>query len=217
MPVRRVPKNYRNVTGITAAAKAEGQAAFESTLERDLLILLEFSPEVRRFEVQPVTLTWLDGDRERRYTPDALAHFRPHGGTEPPPLLYEVKYRDELRADWTKLRPKFKAAVRFAKVQGWRFKLITEQEIRTPYFANARFLQPFVRQGPPAIEDMDLLDDALLELREADIDELLHAVCRDEWNRARLMPALWYLIGTFHFSTDLHVPLTMKSRLWNKE
>lgn len=217
MPVRRIPKNYRSVTGITAARKAVGQAQFESTLERDLLTLLEFSPEVRQFEVQPVTLTWSDGTRKRRYTPDALALFEHQSGVEPTPMLYEIKYRDDLRAGWKELRLKFRAAVRFAKAQGWRFKLITEREIRTPYLANAQFLLTFVRQGPPPVEDMDLLDSALLDLREADIDSLLQAVCRDEWNRARLMPALWYLIGTFHFGADLHVPLTMKSRLWNKE
>ena len=44
MPVRKIPKNYRNVTGIAAHAKADGPAAYESTLERDFITLLEFSP-----------------------------------------------------------------------------------------------------------------------------------------------------------------------------
>lgn len=186
MPVRKIPKNYRNVTGITAARKADGPAQFESTLERDFLTLLEFSPEVRQFEVQPVALSWQDGARERRYTPDALVRFRHQHGTEPTPLLYEVKYRADLRADWAELRPKFRAAVRFAKAQSWRFKLVTEREIRTPYLDNARFLLPYVRQGsPPVEEDMDLLDETLQTLREADVESLLQAACRDDWTRAR--------------------------------
>ncbi|QHG88224.1 TnsA endonuclease N-terminal domain-containing protein [Xanthomonas sp. NCPPB 1638] len=216
MPVRKIPKNYRNVTGITAARKADGPAQFESTLERDFLTLLEFSPEVRLFEVQPVALSWRDGIRERRYTPDVLVRFQHQHGAEPTPLLYEVKYRTDLRADWAELRPKFRAAVRFAKAQGWRFKLITEREIRTPYLDNARFLLPYVLQVPPPAEDMDLLDEALQALREADVEGLLQAASRDEWTRARLMPAAWYLVGIRHFSADLHAPLTMHSRLWNK-
>jgi len=67
MPARKIPKNYRNVTGIAAASKAEGAVGFESTLERDFLTLLEFSPDVERFEVQPVTLPWHDGTQARRY------------------------------------------------------------------------------------------------------------------------------------------------------
>lgn len=215
MPARKIPKNYRNVTGIAAVRKAHGLAQFESTLERDLLTLLEFSPEVRQVEVQPVTLTWWDGLHERRYTPDALAHFNYRPGGEPPPLLYEVKFRSDLRAGWSEWRPKFRAASRFAKAQGWRFKLITEKEIRTPYLANAQFLLPFVRRGPPPVEDMDVLDAALRQTGNTDVDGLLQSICRDAWNGARLMPALWYLVGTFHFGVNLQMPLTMKSSVWN--
>ena len=42
MPVRKIPKNYRNVTGVAAHRKADGPAMFESTLERDFIALLEF-------------------------------------------------------------------------------------------------------------------------------------------------------------------------------
>lgn len=58
MPVRNIPKNYRSVTGRLRTEKSEGQAAFESTLERDLLILLRFDPTVEGFEVQPLTLRY---------------------------------------------------------------------------------------------------------------------------------------------------------------
>ena len=75
MPVRKIPKNYRSVTGILTSSKAEGPAAFESTLERDLFALLEFSPDVKKFEVQPVTIPWVDSHGiQRRYTPDVLVY-----------------------------------------------------------------------------------------------------------------------------------------------
>ncbi len=214
MPARKVPKNYRNVTGIVAASKAEGAAEFESTLERDLLILLEFSPGVERFEVQPVSLTWHDGTEERRYTPDVLVHFKRTGRTPATAVLYEVKYRDDLREGWQEFRPRFRAATRFARGQGWRFKLITDREIRTTYLVNARFLLPYVRQGPPSEADMNLLDVTLENLREANVEQLLQAACQDQWNRARLLPAVWYLVGTFYLGVDLHRPLTMHSTLW---
>jgi len=143
MPVRKIAKSYRNVTGIVAAAKAAGPAQFESTLERDFLTQLEFSPYVRNFEAQPVTLRWHDAERERRYTPDVLVYFKAQHGIEPTPLLREVKYRSDLREQWLDLKPTFRAAVRFARAQGWRFKLVTEAEIRTPYLENARFVREF--------------------------------------------------------------------------
>ena len=59
MPVRKIPKNYRNVTGIAAATKSGGAAQFESTLERDFISLLEFLPEVKSIDPQPVKIEWL--------------------------------------------------------------------------------------------------------------------------------------------------------------
>lgn len=35
MPIRKIPKNYRNITGIAPCNKAVGIAAYESSLERD--------------------------------------------------------------------------------------------------------------------------------------------------------------------------------------
>ena len=49
MPVRKIPKNYRNVTGVASHHKATGRAQFESTLERDFLTLLKFNRVLPRF------------------------------------------------------------------------------------------------------------------------------------------------------------------------
>ena len=53
MPVRKIRKNYRSVTGVFTGQKNEGSTEFESTLERDLFTLLEFSPDVLKYEAQP--------------------------------------------------------------------------------------------------------------------------------------------------------------------
>lgn len=60
MPIRTIPKNYRDVTGFVANSKVEGKAMFESTPERDWLTLLQFAVEVERFEVQPIKVLWFD-------------------------------------------------------------------------------------------------------------------------------------------------------------
>lgn len=212
MPVRKIPKNYRNVTGVASHHKATGRAQFESTLERDFLTLLEFNPAVESFEVQPVTIHWLDeSDKNRTYTPDVLAYFHsPHH----PTTLYEVKYRSELKEHWTDLKPKFKAALQFARSRGWRFKLITEMEIRETSLKNAKFLLPFVKKGPASETDMDILDTAIESLIHSTPKDLLAYIYQDQWNQARLLPTLWYLIGTRQIATDLDQPLTMSSRIW---
>jgi hypothetical protein len=214
MPIRKIPKNYRNVTGIAAHAKAGGAAQFESTLERDFISLLEFSPEVSAFDVQPIVLEWFDSKgKSHTYTPDTLVSFRKKDGLVPTPWLCEVKYRDELREKWLELRPKFKAAVRFAKAQGWRFRIVTEEEIRTPYLANVRFLMRY-RLPYPDANLMQIAVDRLAEMRETDAEGLIKAIYHDEWNQAMMLSVIWYLVATFQIGADLHQPLTMKSRIW---
>ena len=214
MPVRKIPKNYRNVTGVAARSKAIGQAMFESTLERDLITLLQFDSRVSRFEVQPMRIEWCDDSgSERAYTPDVLAYF---DDSDMKTTLYEAKYRSELKADWQNLKPKFKAAIKCAREQGWRFKIITEKEIRTPHLENAKFLLPFIQKGPQNETDMDVLDGTLRELKQSTPNVLLTHIYEDEWNRAKLMPTLWYLVGTGHFGSDFNSKLTMNSPIWKK-
>lgn len=216
MPIRQIPKNYRNVTGVIASVKVDAPVQFESTLERDFYTLLEFAPEVSYYEVQPVAISWHDGCRSRRYTPDVIVFYRDDKQPRPPTMLCEVKYRSELRDRWTELHPKLRSGVRYARQNGMRFKIITETEVRTPYLANAKFLLPYRRAQVDADHAVMLLT-TLRELRQASPAMLVAAVFRDEWHRAALLPTLWCLIGSFRVGADLHVPITMDSTIWSIE
>lgn len=212
MPTRKIPKNYRNVTGIAANQKATGTAAFESTLERDFLTLLEFSPDVQSFEVQPITIEWRDGSGiTRKYTPDVLVHHL--HGTRRMTTLYEVKYRADIANNWDELKPKFRQAIAHSRKCGWRFKIASEVEIRTPLLENARFLLPFRLRGPASTVHMDMLDNALKTLRTSTPRALLNFVFKDEWNQAGLLPTLWYMVASYQIACDLTDPLTMETPL----
>ncbi|MEA1987841.1 MAG: heteromeric transposase endonuclease subunit TnsA [Pseudomonadota bacterium] len=202
MPVRLIPKNYRNVTGIHSSSKSEDRAMFESTLERDFITTLELLDEVSHFEVQPVKIEWVDDNgKNRSYTPDVLYSRKTPSGNEK--ILVEVKYRSDLKKDWIDLKPKFKAAIRFAKSQGWKFKIMTEIEIRTPFLKNAKFLRPFLREGARNEGDMTLIDGKLKELKQSTPNDLLVALASNDWDKAVLLPTLWYLVATNQIAADL--------------
>jgi hypothetical protein len=98
MPARAVPKNYRNVTGQVYNSRTRSSSAFDSTLERDCL-LLDFDLAVDFYKEQPVTIEYCDSrDSLRRYTPDVLVRYRSAVNAISVPLsvLCEVKYRDDL-------------------------------------------------------------------------------------------------------------------------
>lgn len=219
MPVRKIPRSYRAVTGATASVKVGRAVASESTLECDVFTLLEFDPDVDRYEEQPLTVLYRDADgRARHYTPDVLVWFREDvaPGCWRRPLLAEVKYRVDLAGQWRALQRRLAAARAHAAARGWEFRILTEREVRTPYLANARFLLPFRRR--PATEESSvrerLLLDALEDMREADAETLLLYVHRDERLRLELLPELWRLVAWRAIRADLRLPLTMRSRLW---
>jgi hypothetical protein len=49
MPVRTIHKNYRSLTGLVPNLRTQSMTAFESSLERDFLLLLDFDPDVEFF------------------------------------------------------------------------------------------------------------------------------------------------------------------------
>lgn len=213
MPIRKVPKNYRNVTGVAASNKAVGAAQFESTLERDFLALLEFSPEVERFEVQPIKIEWRDEQGSpRSYTPDVLVEFKPDLGR--PPWLYEVKYRADIRKDWSTLHFKFLCGIRYAKQRHWRFRLITEIEIRTPYLTNVRFLTAFKFRDISEADAEQVLAQ-IQSVGRTTPTALVQALSTDVWRQAEWLPVLWYLMAHHRVGADLELELTMDSSIWS--
>lgn len=123
------------------------------------------------------------------------------------------KYRRDLFECWRELKPKFRAARRYAKEEGWIFKILTEVEIRTPYLKNVKFLRQFQRRSVnPA--DANLLLRKVSDLRSTDLESLLSAICPEVHNRAQFLPTLWRLIARRAIGVDLNRPLTMQSPIW---
>lgn len=212
-PARKIPIGTRSITGTMP-----GGSKFESTLERDLMCLLQFDINVAKFVPQPVSIGYIDAaGKARTYTPDILIYHRKDilPAKNLPIILGEVKYRDDLSKHFREYRSKFKAAYRYAKNEGWQFRLFTEREIRTPFLDNAKFLLGFLRLDPfPDHTEVIRVLERLHEFRETDVQTLLVSLCKDKWNQARLLPIVWHLIANRRIGNNLHIPITMRSRIW---
>jgi hypothetical protein len=140
-PVRTIGTSRRALTG-RVKLHSGGAAGFESSLERDWLIAVDFDPFSVQVKEQPFSLHYKVDGKSRRYTPDLLVEYlKP---CQPSNIVvYEVKPLEDLRADWKLFRPRFKAAVRYCRERGWRFKIVTEREIRTPFVENAKLLRRY--------------------------------------------------------------------------
>lgn len=207
IPVRRVGTNHRSLTGkvITQGAAV----SFESSLERDFLVMMDWDHSVSQVHEQPLSVPYQDADgRSRLYTPDFLVSYVSGAS-----VLYEIKYRADLKTDWRLLKPKFRGAIRFARENGIRFSIMTEVEIRTGYLKNIKFLRPYRdRRCDQAIEEH--LINTLATLGETTPDGLLKAAYWTSENRMRALGVLWRLVAIGRVQVDIFSPLTMTSSIW---
>jgi hypothetical protein len=67
---------------------------YESWLERDRVMLLDFSPEVVAFSSQPFWLTWQAEARRRRHAPDYFARLKDGTG-----LVIDVRADDNIEPE----------------------------------------------------------------------------------------------------------------------
>jgi hypothetical protein len=209
---RTIPPSRRSLTGLFPSRKNDGLVPFESALERDLIVLLEFDESVLSYEAQPLKLHYRSsGGRPVVGHPDFLVRYR--YGRGGPPMLCDVKYRQELREDWSRLRPRLKAAAVYARERGWGYRIQTDREIRTAYLENARFLLPYANRAPHPEHELVIIA-ALIEIGPTTVQELLEAICADPWNRAQLIPTLWCLVGRHNIETDYNRPLGVDTPLW---
>ena len=118
MRVRKIPKNYIFVTGRFSGKKGGGIADFESTFEKNYVLVLEFDETVDRFETQPVRVPVVGV--AKGYVPDVLVHFGQNTRDLPSrkPQLVDVKHSDELKRNEAKYAPKFAATTQFADEHG---------------------------------------------------------------------------------------------------
>lgn len=207
-PARKIGMNYRSVTG--SEPTRVGPVEYESTLERDFIVLTDVLPGVTVLRGQPLTLDFRGPDgRLCHYTPDFYVEF-----ADGCAWLVEIKYRSDLRDDWAKLKPRFKAAIRHCSAHnGVRFRIFTEVEIRgNARLKNAQLLRTYRERTPnPTIEQH--LYQTLRELGATTPDRLLATAYDAHEDRLKAIAHIWRLVLTGAIHADLTQPLTMAAEL----
>ena len=204
MPVRKIPKNYLGVTGGFSSRKNGRMIGFESLLEKDLFILLEYDDQVESFEEQPVRVP-LDG-RAKSYVPDVLIRFASRDGQKRTrkPILAEVKTTEDLAKNKKKYAKKFAAAKKLATDNGWIFEKRSEKEIRCSRLNFLKFLREYHSIEPDEADKQKILK-KLNELGgSATYNELLSSLCDTDDQKLITIPTIWHLIATKKIETDLN-------------
>lgn len=201
--MRRIPLSHRShIIGFQPLRS--GIAEHESALERDFVTLTSFFDPEASITSQPITLTFSDGFRIRRYTPDFLVR-RSSGVAE----LVEIKYRVDLHQNWRGLKPAFVAARAWAHQQGAVFRIATERGIRGTRLQNAKFLLG-LRAAPVDSHAVDSVLDVIGAQSGATFASVLAGLSLEQ---AVALSVLWRLVARGVLKVDLSAPITPTTKL----
>lgn len=134
-PFREFPsfKGQKNFSGLWWSPKSSGHVGYESWLERDHAMMLDFTPGVKRFSSQPFQMLWRDGRRLCRHVPDYFARLEDGTG-----MVLDVRPERLIKpAD----AAAFAAAQRLCDSVGWLFRRVGELD--PVLCANVRWLSAY--------------------------------------------------------------------------
>jgi hypothetical protein len=161
---------------------------YESWLERDHLMLLDFDPVVTAVSSQPFWLHWHDGRRGRRHAPDFFARLA--DGTA---VVVDVRADDRIeRRD----AEAFEVTARACEVAGWEFRRVGT--VDPVLAANVRWLSRYRHArcaGMPGTADA---------LRRAFASPAaLLAGAAEAGDSLAVLPALFHLLWRRELTADL--------------
>jgi hypothetical protein len=132
LPVRSFPsvRGQAHFPGLRWSATSGRHVGYESWLERDHTMLLDFDPGVVGYSSQPFWSHWHDGRRGRRHAPDFFVRLIDGTG-----VVVDVRADDRIEV---KDAEAFAATERACAAVGWRFRRVG---VLDPVFAaNVRWL-----------------------------------------------------------------------------
>ena len=214
-PMRQIRPTRRSVSGVTVLRNGK-TVAFESTLERDFVVRKDFFLHVLDITPQPVEIPFTASNGRRyRYTPDFLVLYRATNAPPtmgPKPELVEVKPANDWRGHWRQWSAKWKAARRYARAHGWRFRIHDESRIRDQALENIQWLKRYRRMNVRTWDTERII--AYLEgVGQATFTQVLDEHFGGLY-RSEGVAHLWHLLATRRLDCDISLPLGNDTELW---
>jgi hypothetical protein len=198
LPVRRFisRKGQRHLSGLWWSATMGRHVGFESWLERDHLMMLDFDSTVVGIASQPLRLHWRDeADKQVSHVPDYLAR-RADGS------VTVVDCRPVERRPPRDVA-KFDATERACGLLGWSYRLVGAVDVIK--VGNVRWLAGYRHPRYRALATVAALGQVF------DLPTALEAGAQAVGDPIAVLPVLFHMLWSHELVTDLSVPLTEHS------
>jgi hypothetical protein len=188
-PSRSFPsfKGQRNFPGLWWAATTGEHVGYESWVERDVAMLLDFDPGIVAFAAQPFWLIWPGEQGERRHAPDFFA--RRADGTG---VVVEVRPDDLVDPEAAEV---FDVTASACQEVGWEFR--RTGRLPAVLAANLRWLAGY---RYPRCQQPEVAHALIERFREP---MPLFAGAAAVGDRLAVLPVLYHLLWRHVLATDL--------------
>lgn len=204
MPVRRIPKTFRSISGRFPSIINGRCIGYESKLERDYYLRLEFDKSIASYEEQPIRLAGAVAGKSVSYTPDCLIKYRDPGKLG---RLVEVKFQSELIEKAAELEPRFSLARAYACDHSLEFVTVTEKDIYDGVMDNYRLIYRFGRAPHYFDSRRQLILHATKVHGPLPLRDLLELLARDRLSQVAFMPCIYHLLFLGEIVANLDKPI----------
>lgn len=206
MLIRRIKKSHIAVTGYFSSYKNKRQINFESKLEHDFYLLLEFDETVKSYQEQPFKVYYIYQDKKRRYTPDTLVNY-----IDSTQKIFEVKPMFKIKND-IELQEKIQLQKQKIKEEkNLELSIFTDENMNKIYMNNIKIIYnfAFIKVNK---EIQDKIRKELLKLNvPIQVKELLDRLTSTKFDRLKYIPYLWNLVFNNLGCIDFTKKITMAS------
>lgn len=205
---RKLQKNYRSITGHFPSVKNNKSIPFESKLESELFLTLEFDDDVESYLEQPQITITVDG-KEKTYHADCF--IKMFDSSRRRDTIVEAKYTNDLNKEENieAYEKKFKAAAVKANDMNMDFLVYTELFHSETYIFNLDFLYRYKTQSRENKFDSKIKH--ILSKAPMPAIDIAKSISTNLNEYMIVSNAIWGLVAHGELSTDLEKELSMNS------
>jgi hypothetical protein len=212
MLMRKIRKSHISVTGYFSSYKNKRQINFESKLEHDFYLLLEFDETIKSYQEQPFKVYYIYQDKKRRYTPDTLVNY-----IDSTQKIFEVKPMFKIKND-IELQEKIELQKQKIKEEkNLELLIFTDENMNKIYMNNIKIIYNFAFIKI----NKEIQDKIRKELLKLDVPiavkNLLDRLTNTKADRLKYIPYLWNLVFNNLECMDFTKKITMASIINPKE
>ncbi|MGP5274018.1 TnsA endonuclease N-terminal domain-containing protein [Psychrobacter faecalis] len=184
---------------------------YESTLERDLIIVHAFREDVEDIVAQPITIPFVKNGITYKYTPDFFIKFAED--VDKPNMIIEVKPHDLWQAHWRDWSDKWKTMQRYCKNNGYVFHIYDESRIKNTALDNINLLMRF-KNSAIEEEDKEAVLEQVMLMGTTTIDYLLTRFYTGSCLRNHGLRVIYHLLATKRLKFNLFLEINDLTEVW---